>query len=315
MLLGHVSNTGSTLAGQQGVRERTLTSVLVTPDPLTAHLAWCTHRGLAVGTLAQRQHHLRRLQGWLTGQGLSLLDPGPDGLRTWQTTLTTGAAGRRSAVGHARGFYQWAVDVDLADPKLLRHLVSPKQPRRLPRPIDGGDLDRALDNAPDRLRPWLLLAAFAGLRAHEVAPLRAEDLALTVAHAATVRVEGKGGKERVIPLGPAVVAELRGCGLPRRGWLFPGQDRQRQPTGLPVTASQVSHLGSRYLHESGSPSTFHSLRHRFGTDAYAASCDLRLVQELLGHASPVTTAIYAALVPGRAAQVTAAIASQRLQRT
>jgi len=106
----------------------------------------------------------------------------------------------------------------------------------------------------------------------------------------------------------------RVCALPVRGWLFPGQDRQCRPTGLPVTASQVSHLASRYLHESGSSSTFHALRHRFATDAYAASCELRLVQELLGHASPVTTAVYAALVPGRSAEVAAQVASAHLRR-
>lgn len=278
---------------------------------IAQHLAWCQHRNLSTGTLAQRHYHLGRLQRWLAAEGIDLLTPGADGLRRWQTTLVTGPSARRSAVSHARSFYAWAADLDLADPRLQRHLVSPRQPRRLPRPIDGAELAHALEHPPVRYRAWLLLATFAGLRACEVAPLRVEDLRLSDI-GATVRVVGKGGKERVVPLGPAVVAELRCCGLPRRGWLFPGQTRQREPTGHHVSPGQVSKLGSAYLHESGSDSTFHALRHRYATDMYAASCDLRLVQELLGHASPATTAVYTALVPGRAAQIAADVAASRL---
>ncbi len=98
------------------------------------------------------------------------------------------------------------------------------------------------------------------------------------------------------------------CDLPFRGWLFPGQDRQRQPTGGHVTASQVSHLASRYLHDSGSASTFHALRHHFGTEVYRGSLDIRLTQDLLGHSSPAMTAGYTALAPGRAVDVVGQVA-------
>jgi integrase/recombinase XerC len=146
-----------------------------------------------------------------------------------------------------------------------------------------------------------------------VAPLRAEHLDLRSQPATLLVADGKGGKQRVVPLGPGLVEALRGCALPRRGWLFPGQTRQRVPTGDHVSASQVSHLCSKYLREViGSESSYHALRHRFGTDAWAASLDLRLVGDLLGHANPRTTAGYAALVPGRAAAVTAELSARLL---
>jgi len=278
-------------------------------DVVTEHLAWCEHRGLRPSTLAQRRGHLQRLSGALARQvpPRALLEVDAAALRTWQTSMTTGPQARAAAVKHARSFYRWAADVGLAEPRLLQHLVPPRLPVRLPRPIPQADLAVALVTAPVRLRPWLLLAAFAGLRACEVAALRAEDVDLT-GLPPTVRVQGKGDRQRVVPLAPLLVDELRGLRV-RRGPLFTGLTRRCEPTGRQITAERVSHLCSRYLHDSGSESTFHALRHRFLTDAWATSLDLRLVQDLAGHASPRETAGYAALVPGRAAAVVDQIAA------
>jgi hypothetical protein len=87
-----------------------------------------------------------------------------------------------------------------------------------------------------------------------------------------------------------VLAELRRTRLPKRGYLFLRRDGERGPN----TPSMLSELANDHLHACGIPATLHQLRHRFGSRAYQGSHDLRLVQELLGHASPEMTAGYAA---------------------
>lgn len=64
----------------------------------------------------------------------------------------------------------------------------------------------------------------------------------------------------------------------------------------PNRPKHVSNLAAGYLHDAGIPATLHMLRHRFGTEAYRVDRDLRLVQELLGHQDPASTAGYAAIV-------------------
>jgi len=84
------------------------------------------------------------------------------------------------------------------------------------------------------------------------------------------------------------VMELRAHGLPQRGYVFPRLD------GLdgPNTPARVSRLCGQYLHGLGIPEPLHSLRHYFGSSLYAASQDLRLTGEVMGHQSPATTAGY-----------------------
>lgn len=272
---------------------------------ISEHLTWCLHMGLRPSTVAQRRWHVDRLAGALHGrhEPVALLDAEHEHLREWESGLTAGPQSRASAVKHARSFYRWAVDLDRADPRLLRHLVPPKLPNRLPRPIPVGDLVTAIADADDRMRPWLVLAGFSGLRACEVAPLRVGDVDLSATPPTVFVADGQGGKQRVVPLGPVVAAELKRLGR-TRGWLFPVRDRQgHEVAGTHVSASQVSHLASKYLHASGSVSTFHALRHRLGTDVWAEGRDVKVPMELLGHAGPRTSFGYAALTPGRSAEV------------
>jgi integrase len=111
--------------------------------------------------------------------------------------------------------------------------------------------------------------------------------------------KGKGSKDRVVPMADLVVDELRGfLGGRARGFVIGRLD------GIPGQCPEyrVSQVANRFLHDHGIPETLHQLRHRFGTTLYRRSRDLRLVQEVLGHASPVTTAGYAAFAPEQAAK-------------
>jgi integrase/recombinase XerC len=261
-------------------------------DPaLNAYLDSLRLRGLAATTITDRQHALDRMAATL---GTPLADVTPAALLGWRRSLeylSPGSVG--TYVGHARAFYAWAQAAGLCDANPAAALPVPKLGRRIPRPISEDDLMCALDSAPRRIRLWIVLAAWAGLRAKEIALLRAgciqvaaEPPLLLVAADAT-----KGLSERTVPLSQFVIAEITLAGLPGSGFAFRREDGQPGPN----TPNLVSHLANRHLHRMGIAATLHQLRHRFGTQAYRASGrDLRMTQELLGHARPDTTAGYAA---------------------
>ena len=126
----------------------------------------------------------------------------------------------------------------------------------------------------------ILLAAYAGLRRAEVAAVHSRDIEGT-----SLRVVGKGGRVRVIPLHPALEEALNGLD----GYVFPGRLQGH------VSADNVGKTLSRLL---GPGWTAHTLRHRFASRAYAAERDIRAVQELLGHSKLETTQLYTAIPDG-----------------
>lgn len=129
----------------------------------------------------------------------------------------------------------------------------------------------------------MVAAAYTGMRAIEIA--HAERSWLT--EEGTITIVGKGGRSRVVPAHHLVVeAFLRSPS----GRLFPCQVRP----GQVARPGLVSTLVNRWLHDvMGISDNLHSLRHWFGTQLYQDTRDLRLVQDLMGHASPQTTAVYA----------------------
>ena len=132
---------------------------------------------------------------------------------------------------------------------------------------------------------WLTLMAWAGLRCAEVAGLAREDV---LDHEALLRVLGKGQKERLVPMHPSIYGRLRSAGMPRTGPVF------ARPDGRPWTAGEVSRITNRHISRAGVDATPHQLRHRFGTRTYAACRDIRVVAELMGHSSILTTQGYVA---------------------
>lgn len=247
-------------------------------SPLAQHLAHLRWRNYSSGTIDQRRNALRR---FARARGDDLLDATAAEIVTFldrrqRDGRALGPASISAELAHLKGFYKWAEAEGLIAQSPAAHIAKPRLPRNLPRPILEDDLTRALDNAPDRVKAWLYLAAYAGLRACEIAPLRAEDLwwhgSPPVIH---VR-RGKGGHSGVVPIAPVLVDVLRE--LPRRGLLFRREDGQVNE----VRPHTVSHLCNRYLHGLGIWDTLHSLRHRFGTQVYRASGrDIRQTQELM----------------------------------
>lgn len=259
-------------------------------DPGAAHLAWLRMRRLSPHTVYDRSRVLHRLRLALP---VPLLEATEDDLAVWRESLNH-LSGHAIATycGHAQQFYRWAAAEGLIAASPAEHLAMPSRPRRLPRPIGEGDLMAALAGAPPRVRPWLVLAGWCGLRAREIAYLRREDICDRNCPPVLMVTEraAKGGRERIVPLSVFVLAELGAARLPSHGWAFRRADGQSGPNQPWV----VSRLSNEALREAGSAATLHQLRHRFATQAYRAGHDLRTVQELLGHASPATSAGYAA---------------------
>jgi len=256
-------------------------------------------RGLAAGTIEKRGKELRLLQTWV-GPDRSPLEVTADEIEKWLDSRRLSSNSRRDAISGVHSLFTWAVKMRMVecDPTLC--IDRPKVVVHMPRPIPDADLALALERATGRIRCWLLLAAYAGLRCQEIAGLERHDVMEHETPPLLMVRKGKGRKERIVPLHPEIIKALRWQGQPHSGPLFPvGSVRRPQPIS-PVT---VSHLGNRWLREQGITATMHQLRHWFGTHTYRASLDLRMTQELLGHSSPNTTTIYAAWNPGAAVPI------------
>jgi integrase/recombinase XerC len=196
-------------------------------------------------------------------------------------------------------FYAWAVDSGHLEGNPAGSIRRPRLKPGLPRPIADADLRRAIEAAEPIMLAWVLLGAFAGMRCQEIAGLASEDV--DEQHGVLRIVHAKGGRERVVPLHPDVLAALKALPMPASGPVF------RCPNGSRMTADYLGHSLTRYLHSLGIASTAHKLRHWYASSLYRSTRDLRMVQELLGHASPTVTANYAACDPLAAAPAVAAL--------
>lgn len=252
------------------------------------HLAWMRLRNLRPETIKRRRQVLLALAAFAGGS--AAMATAAD-LADWQASLRVGPDTRANYVSHLSEFYGWLVAEGIRDDNPAARLVRPRLGRRLPRPIATDDLLLAVKMAPGRIRPWLVLAAWGGLRCVEIALLRRENVIDNAAEPHIIVALGatKGHDERVVPMprGQTLYNELVPM-LPRRGWVFPRADGQPGPN----SPQRISSVGCEYLRSIGLADTMHSLRHWFGTTTYQATRDSRAVQELLGHRSLRSTEIY-----------------------
>ncbi len=231
---------------------------------------------------------------------------------------------RRAAA--IRGFYRFAFGDGLIQTDIASRLDLPRQQRLLPDTLSIGEVERLLEAAGsdvppggrptavdgrrlrDRALAELLYAS--GLRISEALGLDVENLLLD---SGLVRVFGKGGKERVVPVGDVAAAWLnRYLSWPRPAWLAVGHQGAGAGTPLFVTSR-----GSRMLRTQAwrmvkdaataaqidGPVSPHTLRHSFATHLLEGGADLRVVQELLGHATIATTQLYTHVTGERVREV------------
>src|SRR5258708_212302 len=241
-------------------------------EVLAAHLAHLRLLGRSERTVYDRERAVIRLAAWL--RPVPVLAATAADLGAWRASLTVGRQAGRLYCAHVAGFYAFAVTRGIIDSNPAGALPVPSPPRGIPRPVSEEDLAAALACADERVRPWLVLAGWAGFRAKEIALLRREavlDTAvppwLLVARNAT-----KGRRERRVPASPFVIAELRIAGLPRSGRMFPRYDGKPGPT----TPALMSGLASRRLRGGRAAATLHQLPHRCASQLYQQTRDNRL---------------------------------------
>ena len=217
----------------------------------------------------------------------------------------------RRRAASIRGFYRFAFGEGVIGVDVAAHIDLPRQPRLLPETLTVAEVEGLLEAAPDlRARALLELLYAAGLRVSEALGLDREDLSTD---GGFVRVIGKGDKERLVPVGdialdwlarwmteerPALLA-LHHVEPARGGPLFLG-DRGRRFARQQAFAMVRGAADRAGLSESVSP---HTLRHSFATHLLEGGADLRIVQELLGHASISTTQLYTHVTGERVREV------------
>ena len=259
------------------------------PPGMHSHLAqpwkvaisgWVDHerqRGaLSAASLRTRTEHLRHLGRHL---GRGPYDVTADELATWFAAQRWARETRRARRVTLRVFYAWGVQAGHVEESPARFLPHVRAGTSRPRPASERVYAVALATAAPRERLMLRLAAELGLRRGEVAQVHTSDIIEDLAGWSLV-VNGKGDRERIMPLTPSLAGELRAASP---GWVFPGRVDGH------LSARWVGTVVSRLMPEG---LTMHTLRHRFASRAYKLEPDLAAVQDLLGHASPVTTRVY-----------------------
>jgi integrase/recombinase XerC len=248
---------------------------------IEAFTLWQLAGGVSAGTVRLRCHYLHRLSKLRPGGPWTVA---PHDLLTLLATPGWAPETRKSARAAVRAFYRWACDTEQIRANPAVDLPRIRIPEASPRPTPDHIVRKALADADDRGRLMILLALLAGLRRAEIARLHTDDLVSTQ-EGLSVRIRGKGGRVRVVPLHPTLAAMVADTGP---GWVFPGRHGH-------LTPDHVGRLLGRLL---GPGWSGHTLRHRFATAAYAVQRDLFAVQQLLGHSKPETTARYTAIPDG-----------------
>jgi integrase/recombinase XerD len=257
-------------------------------------------RGLAPNTLAAYDRDLRKLLEFAEARQVSVLDLKQGDVAEFIGSLRERGLQARSqarAVFALRGFYRFTLREGLTDHDPMENLRAPKAFRGLPRYLTPGQVEALLE-APDvatplgvRDRAILEVMYATGLRVSELIGLRTDNVDLDLG---LVRVLGKGGKERLVPLGRVArrwvekyVAQVRGT-LTGRPTLFVNQrggSLSRMGLWGIVRRHAVTAGVQRIL-------TPHVLRHSFASHLLERGADLRSLQAMLGHADISTTQIY-----------------------
>lgn len=272
----------------KGASENTLSAYLV---DVTEFLAFMTeHKGGLQGLGPLSKVTIRDMRAWMA--------------RMRSADLSARSLARKlSAV---KSFYRWLSEREGFDPTAVLSTRAPKFQKKLPRPLAAEAAQAVIDTVEIQSKDaWvgardtavITLLYGCGLRISEALGLNRSDAPLPE----VMRIIGKGGKERLVPVLPAareaVDTYLRLCPYPlaENGPLFIGVRRGR------LSARQIQSVMQNVRMQLGLPATAtpHAMRHSFATHLLEASGDLRSIQELLGHASLSTTQAYTAVDTAR----------------
>jgi len=257
------------------------------PGPgLTDFALWLRANGCSERTIRDRLEHV---------EDFTRHHPGFPNVRPMHVTAWLGRPGyaawsRATYYGHLRSYFTFALENDVIDVDPMARMRRPKAAHGIPRPLTPEEVDLVLTASAGKRNAnggaWLTLGLYAGLRAHEIAKIRGEDVKQD-----TIFVFGKGGTSAEIPTHPRIW-ELA-LDRPRTGWWFP----TNSATGH-VTPLAVSTLTTRLFKACGITGSIHRCRHTYATELLRAGVNIRVVQTLMRHASLSSTMVYTAVDEG-----------------
>ena len=270
-------------------------------------------KGLAVNSLAAYGRDLRRFSQAFGGERAAL--PGAEDVRRYINSLYDGGEplSSRSIARHLsalRSFYRFLVSERVIESDPTEFMATPRQWTSLPKYLTSREIERLMA-APDpagpigaRDRAMLELLYATGVRVSELCQLQAADLA---ADLGIVRVNGKGDKERVVPVGKSALGAVAGYLAQGRPDLLKGRASRYlfvTARGTRLTRQGFWKLLARYGRQAGirRALTPHVLRHSFATHLLEGGADLRSVQAMLGHADISTTQVYTHVLRSRLRQ-------------
>lgn len=296
-----------------------LTDPFLSPALGAALAQWLSHlqalEGAAANTIEAYRRDVARYLKFLSAhrggaEGIaSVATTTQSDLRAWMAEERSRGLSARSlarALSAVKGFTAWAADRTGTDATTVLSARGPKHRRKLPRPLTEDAAATMLDEiGADAREDWIAARDTAiatllyglGLRISEALSLTAADHPLPQ----TLRIAGKGGKTRPVPVIPAaaeaVAAYVALCPFD----LLPADALFRGARGGPVNPRLIQGAMERARLRLGLPATAtpHALRHSFATHLLSAGGDLRAIQELLGHASLSTTQGYTAVDAAR----------------
>jgi integrase/recombinase XerC len=297
----------------------------LTDSGLANHVRdWLEHlvaeRGAADATIVAYERDAAQFLEWLAGElgrPASFADIAGLDMRAFRRFMASrrraGLDGRSLArtMSALRGFYRFLEKEEIAASRAIFSVSMPKVPRGVPKPLTREKAASLVEDTMAAKLDWiaardmavLLLLYGSGLRISEALGLRTKDAPTTARD--ILRINGKGGKERLVPALPVTIEAIARyrqlCPYPLQpdGPLFLGAK------GGPLSARIIQLAIARARDALGLPETAtpHALRHSFATHLLSAGADLRQIQELLGHASLSTTQIYTEVDRERLLQV------------
>ena len=266
-------------------------------------------RGLSRNTLEAYRSDLLQFGRFLEARELTAATAGAADVSEFLTGLAEGDGNGRPAASPAtvhrkaaclRSFYRHLRREGVRDSDPTAAISGPRRGQRMPKVLNRDEVSRLLaqptGSEPTALRDRALLELMyaCGLRASEAIGLDVRDLDL---EAGVLRARGKGSKERVVPVGRAALEAVRVYLERGRAGLLRGRLEAKlfvNFRGEPLTRQGLYKIVRRHAATAGLEDRMspHTLRHTFATHLLAGGCDLRSVQEMLGHADVATTQIY-----------------------
>jgi integrase/recombinase XerD len=231
---------------------------------------WTPKTVMVRGTFARRRLREWGIAGFTTENIQGLVGP-QAGHKGWT---------RATYYAHLKDLCAWLVAVGYLDADPMEGVVKPKRPNAVPRSFTDAEVARIMVRAEGRVREWIQLALLQGLRAHEIAKQRGEDVTADYLY-----VDGKGGVLAALPTHPEIWAMAQRHD--EDGYWYPGSDDGH------ITQNIVSIEVGKFFREVGiSKGSIHRCRHTYATRLLRQGANIRTVQKLMRHASLASTQVY-----------------------